>query len=255
MVDPSRGQKEKTQEYIDRTYRDFALRGNLVAFPAAWKETDLYIKAETNLSEEARKVILELREQIENYIQEHPDFQTTLSPLPLDPEANAIVQDMLQAARLASVGPMAAVAGAISEHVGRELARSSKEIIVENGGDIYLYTRHATTVSIFAGPSPLSMRVGLRILPEQTPCGVCTSSGTVGPSLSLGKADAVTVWATSTSLADAVATALANRIGEPKDIEPVLEQAGTIAGVKGAVAILGDRIGLWGDLNIVKLDP
>ena len=253
MADSSRGQEEKTQEYVDRTYRDFRPRGNLVAFSTAWKETDLYIKADSNLYEEAREAILRVREQIENYIHKHPDFRTSLTPLPLDPRAPAMVQDMLRAAQVASVGPMAAVAGAVSEYVGKELALLSKEVIVENGGDIYLSTRHPTTVSIFAGPSPLSMRLGLKISPEETPCGVCTSSGTVGPSLSLGRADAVTVLASSTCLADAVATALANRIAVAEDLEPTLEQCKTIPDVQGAVAILGDRIGLWGHVNIVKL--
>jgi len=150
---------------------------------------------------------------------------------------------------------MAGVAGAVAEYVGRALGAYSRDVIVENGGDIYMHTAQPVTVSIFAGPSPLSMKLGIRIPPEATPCGVCTSSGTVGPSLSFGKTDAVTVRAASTVLADAVATALGNRIQHPRDMEPVLEQAGKIPGVLGVVAILGDRIGLWGDLDIVRLTP
>ncbi len=253
MVDPSGGQEDKAQEYVDRTYRDFSSGGRLTAFTVSWRETDLYIKAQENISGQARRAILRFREQIEGYLQEHPEFQTALEPLPLDPEAPLIVQDMLKAGRFASVGPMAAVAGAISEYVGRELSALSQEVIVENGGDIYLSTKEEITVSIFAGHSKLSMQMGLRIAPEETPCGVCTSSGTVGPSLSFGRTDALTVWAPSTSLADATATALANRIASPGDMESVLEQAGDIPGIRGVVAVVDDRIGLWGEVDIVRL--
>jgi len=251
MVDPSRG-KEAHQGYIARTYRDFRPRDNLIAFSISWKETDLYIKAERDISEQALAGVIKYRKDIEIYIQHHPDFRTSLTPLPLDTTASPIVREMLEAAASAGVGPMASVAGAMSEYVGRDLKRFSREIIIENGGDLFLDTSTAVTVSIFAGRSPLSMQIGLRIPSEQIPCGACTSSGTVGPSLSYGRADAVTVWASSTALADAAATALANRIARPEDIEPVLQGASEIPGLKGAVAILGDKIGLWGDVDIVR---
>jgi ApbE superfamily uncharacterized protein (UPF0280 family) len=160
---------------------------------------------------------------------------------------------MLLAATNASVGPMAAVAGAVAERVGKSLQTVSREVVVENGGDVFLRARREITVGLFAGGSPLSMQMGMRIQPEDTPCGICTSSGKVGPSLSFGKADAVTIWAPSTALADAVATALANRVTAPEDIEPTLELAKTIHGLKGALVVLEDRIGVWGPVDIVRL--
>jgi ApbE superfamily uncharacterized protein (UPF0280 family) len=253
MVAPSRRQEEDGQGCIERTYRDFTSSGQWVAFAVASKETDLYIRAERDLTDAALGAILRARQEIEGYIQQYPDFRTSLEPLPLDPEAPPVVQDMLRAAANASVGPMAGVAGAVAESVGKSLQPLSSEVVVENGGDVFLRARREITVGLFAGRSPLSMQMGMRIQPEDTPCGICTSSGKVGPSLSFGKADAVTIWAASTALADAAATALANRVVEPEDIEPTLELAKTIHGLKGALVVLGDRIGVWGPVDIVRL--
>jgi len=254
MVAPSRRQEEDDQDFVARTYRDFASRGTWVAFTAASEETDLYIRADQDFTREALEAIRHARREIEGYMREHPGFRTSLEPLPFDPEAPPIVQDMLLAAQSLSVGPMAAVAGAIAESVGVALQAISRNVIVENGGDVFLATERETTVGVFAGKSPLSMRLGLRIPPDQTPCGLCTSSGRVGPSLSFGQADAVTVWASSTALADAAATALANRVVAPEDIEPTLDVARFTEGLKGALVVLRDRIGVWGPLELVRLN-
>jgi ApbE superfamily uncharacterized protein (UPF0280 family) len=255
MVAPTRRQEEVAQEYVARTYRDFSSRGRWVAFGAASRETDLYVRAEQDLTREALEAIHRARCAIEGYIREQPDFETSLVPLPLDPEAPPIVRDMLLAARAASVGPMAGVAGAIAEDVGTALQAFSRNVVVENGGDVYLAAQSEATVGIFAGKSELSMRLGLKIPAEEMPCGLCTSSGRVGPSLSFGNADAVTVWASSTALADTAATALANRVLAPEDIEPTLEVAKSTEGLKGALIVFEDRIGLWGPLELVRLNP
>lgn len=255
MADPARGKEAKAEEYVERTYRNLVSRATLTPFQVRWKETDLFIRAVGDLTGQARNAVRACRREIEGYIERHPLFLTSLKPLPPDPGAPPVVRAMIEAARRAGVGPMAGVAGAVSEYVGSALLAHSAEVIVENGGDIYLKTGAPVTVSIFAGRSPLSMKLGIRIPPEATPCGVCTSSGTVGPSLSFGKADAVSVWAESTVLADAAATALANRIRTAKDLAPALESAGALQGIRGVAAILGDRIGLWGDLDMVRLTP
>lgn len=255
MADPTRGKEEKAEEYVERTYRNLVSRAHLTAFQVRWKETDLFIRAAGDLTVQARSAVRACRQEIEAYIERNPLFRKSLKPLPPDPGAPPVVRAMIEAAHRSGVGPMAGVAGAVSEYVGDALLAHSPEVIVENGGDIYLKTGTPVTVSVFAGRSPLSMKVGIRIPPEATPCGVCTSSGTVGPSLSFGKADAVSVWSASTVLADAAATALANRIRTAEDLGPVLESAGDIEGIRGVVAILGDRIGLWGDLDMVRLTP
>lgn len=254
MVAPSRRQEKDGQDCVERTYRDFTSKEKWVAFAVACKETDLYIRADKDLTDPALEAIGRARQEVEDYIRQHPEFRTSLKPLPFDSKAPLIVREMLRAADTVSVGPMAAVAGAIAEYVGKSLQAFSKDIIVENGGDVFLETQRETTVGVFAGRSPLSMQLGLRIPAEETPCGLCTSSGKVGPSLSFGKADAVTIWASSTALADAAATALANRVVAPKDIEPTLELAKNIPGLRGALIVLEDRIGVWGPLELVRLN-
>lgn len=205
------------------------------------------------LEDKAKKLVLTCRTQIKDYITIHPSFATSLKPLPHDGTAPTIVRNMLEATREAGVGPMAAVAGAIAEFVGRALLEHSPEILVENGGDIFLHTHESTVVEIFAGPSPLSRTMGLRISPAQMPLGICTSSRSVGPSLSFGKADAVTVLSPSAALADAVATAVGNVIKRNDDIPFGLKLAARFQEVCGALAIVGDKMGAWGELELVRL--
>ena len=253
MVAPSRRKDIEGHRCIERTYRNFASKGTWTAFSVAVKETDLYIRADRDLTDTSLEATRRAREAIEGYIRKHPEFRSALHPLPFDRQAPSIVRDMLRAAQVASVGPMAAVAGAIAESVGKSLQPFTRDVVVENGGDVFVATQREMTVAVFAGGSPLSMRVGMRVLPHETPCGICTSSGKVGPSLSFGKADAVTVWASSAVLADAAATALANRVVTPEDIEPVLERARSMQGLRAALVILDDRIGLWGPVELVRL--
>lgn len=151
---------------------------------------------------------------------------------------------------------MAAVAGVIAEFVGRDLLDryGLAEIVVENGGDIYLQRQVATTIAIFAGPSPLSNKIGIRLRAAQTPVGICTSSATVGHSISLGRADAVTVLSASTALADAVATRIGNETKNDRDINQAVALAATISGVHGVLIIKGENLGVWGDLELVGLN-
>jgi ApbE superfamily uncharacterized protein (UPF0280 family) len=167
----------------------------------------------------------------------------------------AMVRAMVAAGQAMQVGPMAAVAGAVASAVGREILKITPQVIIENGGDVFLKTDLPVTLAIYAGSSPLSLNIGLEVDTRQSPKAVCTSSGTIGHSLSLGRADAVCVVADSGSLADAAATALGNRIRHPKDIGTVLKEMEKVGGVQGVVAVLGETLGVWGDLRIVPLDP
>ena len=170
---------------------------DLVSFQVRVKETDLWVSTGERLEKETRDLVLHARHQIESYISSHPDFLTTLKPYPDDPLAPPVVKEMISATRPSGVGPMASVAGAIAEFVGQGLLKSTGQVIVENGGDIFLMAKRPVTVSIFAGASPLSEKLGLLIPTGQMPLGVCTSSGTVGHSLSLGAADAACVLSAS----------------------------------------------------------
>jgi len=148
---------------------------------------------------------------------------------------------------------MAAVAGAMAESVGKDLLANSAEVIVENGGDIFIHSARELKVGIFAGKSPLSFRVGLKIPGANHGWGVCTSSGTVGPSLSFGRADAACVLAPSAALADAAATAIGNLVSSSADLPQGLEKAQTIPGLTGVVIIIGDKLGAWGDVELTEI--
>ncbi len=239
--------------YEQRTYRNRVNSRTLSTFQVVVKETDLLIHAEKNLTGEARKLILEQRGYIEAYIRTHPEFSSALTPWhPIGP-APAIVTDMIRAGANAGVGPMAAVAGAIAETTGIGLLKWTDQVIVENGGDIFVHTKTPLTVGIFAGKSPLSLRIGIRLKAGPKPVSVCTSSGTVGHSLSLGKADAACVVADSGAIADAAATAIGNRVTSAADIEAAITGGRRIAQIRAILIIIGEKMGMWGDLEVVPL--
>jgi ApbE superfamily uncharacterized protein (UPF0280 family) len=239
--------------YEPRTYRCWIKDSDLVSFTIGVKQTDLYIRAHHNLEDKAIKSALKYRDSLEKYIKHHPLFLTTLEPYQAEAGAPLMIKEMAKASQIAEVGPMAAVAGAIAEAVGRDLLRFSPEVIVENGGDIFLKTSKKRLLGIYAGQSPFTGKIALEIKAEETPLGICTSSATVGHSLSLGHADAVIALSPSTPLADAVATAIANVVRGTDDIPKAIEKAQSIEGLHGIAVIKGDRIGIWGKVKIVPL--
>jgi ApbE superfamily uncharacterized protein (UPF0280 family) len=249
---------KKPESYRTRSYRQFPDQTGLIATQVMIQETDLHILATRDVQERATELVLQYRLQLENYIVKHPLFLATLDPIPMDFLAPPLVREMLAAGLKAGVGPMAAVAGAISEFVGKALAAEGvEEIIVENGGDIYVQRLQECSVAIFAGQSPLSYKVGLRLPASLMPVGVCTSSGTVGHSLSFGKADAAVVVARSTALADAMATCIGNEVGPTlsakEGVERALAKAREIEGIEGAVVICGEVMGAIGAVELVRL--
>lgn len=237
----------------ERTYRNQVAQGHLVSFRTVVQETDLMVQADRDLAAVCRDLVLRYRGYLENYIADHSEFARTLVPWPVSGLMPGIVHDMAVAGNQAGVGPMAAVAGALAEQVGRGLLEHSREVVVENGGDLFLKLEKTTTVGIYAGTSPLSMRVGVKIDATDRPVAVCTSSGTLGHSLSFGKADAATVISDSCCLADAAATSICNRVDSPASVPAAIEYGRTIKGVRGLVVICGKTMGAWGAVDIERL--
>lgn len=193
--------------------------------------------------------ITERNRELLGYIAGHPDFLHALEPVPVGRNAPPIVRAMARAARRAGVGPMAAVAGAIAESALRAMmAVGAVHALVDNGGDIAMILAEPVTVGVFAGDSPIR-DLALRFAPGPRVVSVCTSSGTVGHSLSFGCADAATVIAGDATLADAVATALGNSVRSldsesiGRGMTPLLA-----TGVDGLLVIAGDRLFTLGDL-------
>ncbi len=246
------------ESFVQREYRAVSKETTLVSSLVRIKDTDLQIFSERDVTEDAKALALQYRLQIESYIQKHPGFERALLPLKAHELAPAIVKDMCAAGLKTGIGPMASVAGSIAEFVGVALLKSGcREVIVENGGDVYLHRDTDATVAIFAGDSPLSMCIGVKLKAERMPLGVCTSSGTVGHSLSFGVADSVTVISKSTSLADSAATRLGNEVGKNLSaeaaIQHTLELGRSIEGVDGIVVVLGDKVGAVGDVELIRL--
>lgn len=233
-------------------YRNLCRRDDLVSYRVTVKETNIFVMTDSLLETETRNIVLKHRGHLEAYIESNPSFATTLVPWPEDPFAPPVVRAMINAAAVAGVGPMAAVAGAVSEFTGEELTKLSNDVIIENGGDIYVRTSKPLLVGLFAGKSPLTGKIGLKFGAGSS-FGVCTSSGTVGHSLSFGKADAVCIVSPSCTLADAVATAAGNIIKKPSDIEAAIDLASRIPGVTGILAVIGKQMGAWGDIELVPL--
>jgi ApbE superfamily uncharacterized protein (UPF0280 family) len=245
-----------TQEnplFQNRTYRHLCAREHLTTFRATVKETDLAISACGDLTHEAVQAILAARLPLEAWMTDHPSFATSLVPVPVTGPAPAMIRAMADASHKAGVGPMAAVAGTLSEAVGRALLPFSSEVIVENGGDTFIAVTGDITVALYAGESPFSMKVGLAFKDARAPFSVCTSSGTVGHSLSYGRSDAVCVVSPSAALADAAATAIGNRVNDADSIDEAMGFGKAIPGVGGIVVVVGSRIGLWGGLELVRI--
>lgn len=239
--------------YQPRSYRNHTKTDGLVSFTVVSGYADLFISASQELKKEAKDAVLSVLSIIEGFIRTHPCFLSALVPVEIQGDCDDTIQKMLQASRLAGVGPMACVAGAVAQYTGLKLLDHCAEVIVENGGDLFIKNKREMTVAVFAGQSPLSGKLGIKIKPSDQAVSVCTSSGTVGHSLSFGKADAAVIKSKDAFIADAAATAVANRVKDETDIASAIETAKKISAVDGVVIIKGDSIGVWGDIEITAL--
>ncbi|MCD6293288.1 MAG: UPF0280 family protein [Deltaproteobacteria bacterium] len=256
------GVQPHPSSYRQRCYRQPQDFGG-GSFEVRIEESDLWISGSgsdacslAELESLACERLLFYRQSLNAFLQRYPDWGESLVPL-ADADFSPVPQlarQMMRAARVAGVGPMAAVAGALAQAVGQDLLDTSPELVVENGGDIFLAGRAEYTLSVFAGTSPLSGRLGFRLSASKPfSCGVCTSSGRVGHSLSFGRADAVTIVADNAAVADAAATAMANLVQRKADLASVVEKALVLEGVSGALAVIGDDLAVGGDLELIDM--
>jgi ApbE superfamily uncharacterized protein (UPF0280 family) len=223
-------------------------------------ETDLWIAVSaTGYTSAVKKYSLEqilfYRSILDNHIRKFPEFLTSLTPLVIKSAVHPLVQDMYMAAGEAGTGPMSAVAGAIAEYLCEDLIAQFgfPEVVVENGGDIFMKLTSPATISVFAGSSPLSDKIGLIVKPEQTPLSICSSSGTLGHSLSFGTADASTIACSSGALADAFATACCNEVKSIEMVIGVTELMLQKPGIISVVIIKDDKLGIGGNLEVTIL--
>jgi ApbE superfamily uncharacterized protein (UPF0280 family) len=223
-------------------------------------ESDLWIgispEIEPDLIEiPIQKKLKELRSLLSGYIARFSEFGTSFDPVPICAADEKHIILMKDCSAKAGVGPMAAVAGLIAEEIGKFIQETfhPHEVIVENGGDIYLSINSELVMSIDAGTNRHFSSFGLSITPEISPLGICTSSGMFGHSTSLGKADAVTVACKSTPLADAWATSIANRIQQEGDVNIAMELHNS--DMISLICIKDEKIGVKGSLKLLTIHP
>jgi len=222
---------------------------DLISSRVLVKQTDLRVSGFKDMEKEAAALVYYYRRHIEAYIDKNPNFARALSPVRPDPGAPKIIAAMIEAGAKAGVGPMAAVAGAIAEYVGSGLLSYSRDIIVENGGDIFIRSKKKREILLLAESWRfLGQKVAIKAWPE--PLGVCTSSGKLGHSLSFGAADAVMVVDNSASMADAMATGIANQIRTADDIKMGIWMAREM-GALGVLILVEQQMGVWGQIELV----
>lgn len=239
---------------MERVYRRLMHPPDLTVFRVVVGETDLWAAAQRDLSRLVAERVGFHRRQLRAYMLRDPGFAAALAPREALPGAPPVVARMIAAAALAGVGPMAAVAGAIAQAVGEDLRAESPELILENGGDVFVRSSVPRTVAVLAGGSPLSGRIGVALPPCPEGLGVCTSAGTVGHSLSFGRADAALVVAEDAAVADALATALGNRLRAPSDLEEAVSWAARRPSVRGALAVMGRHLAAAGAMELIPLE-
>lgn len=235
--------------YEPRDYRAL-VSGDLINKIVVLEESDLQVLSSAAF--DSYEYLDKIRQEVKDYIGKRPEFQESLEPISTDPLASPMINHMIRASQLGKVGPMASVAGTVSQYLGEEMAKYSQEVIIENGGDIYMNCHEDKDVLVYAGEAILSNKIAITIGSHMMPVGICTSSGTVGHSLSFGRADAVVVVSKDTLLADAVATGTGNIVKCKEDINKGIEFAKNIQGVLGIVIIVGDQVGLWGQVTLAK---
>jgi ApbE superfamily uncharacterized protein (UPF0280 family) len=240
--------------YTQRFYRQWMRSTGLERFRIVRGQSDLLILCDRDLRGLALEALGAVRGLIEGHIARDAGFAAALTPHPVSRDAPDVVRAMAGSARRWNVGPMAGVAGAVAQAVGLRLLEECETVIVENGGDVFVRSARPVLMRLYAGEgSPFSDRIGFEVDASRG-LGVCTSSSTVGPSLSLGRADAVVAIADDAIEADVAATALANRIQRPGDVDGVVGGQEDGGPLRGLIACAGDRIGLWGDLELRRLD-
>lgn len=231
-----------------------------VRFQVVVGETDLWIVADRDLSAQAAEAARRVRGEIRAAAALLPGFFESLSPVavPAGLTPPQVAEAMLRASAAVGVGPMAAVAGAVAEGVARALSAFSRNVLVENGGDCFLLSERERVIGLMADPRTeleLGMRLGLKLPASAFPVAICSSSRTVGHSLSLGGAEIVTILADSGAMADAAATAVGNRLTDATGLQRAIDHAASLAGlgVRGAFLRIRGHVAAWGEIELVEL--
>jgi len=234
-------------------YRDIIKANDLNCYKIHQKESNIFVCTKGKFKSKAKLYLDEARNQIETYIKTYPHFGVSFKPIKVDTAAPSLIRSMQGASISTNTGPMASVAGAVSFYVGQRLLKFSDEVIVENGGDIFLKSLKERIVLIYAGKSPLNKRIALKVPISSKPYGICTSSGTLGHSFSFGKADAVVIISHDSILSDAWATRIANMIKKESDIKRGINLLKKQSKILGGLIIKGRKLAIAGKIPIKSI--
>ena len=237
--------------YADRDiYRNKISAEGRYSFRVDYKYSGLYMMCDRDIGSELEEAISSFYRDIEMIIAGQPDFEKSLVPIKAGKDLPRIIKEMCDAGEVFSVGPMASVAGALCDHLAKSLMGRCGFLMIENGGDVYIKSSDPLEVGIFTKNIYFRDRLTLLVEAGQTPCGICSSSGSFGHSLSLGKSDLVTVLSRTATIADAAATSIANTINSEEDIDEAITRFSQYKEVDGLIIIKNKRIGLWGKLQL-----
>ncbi|MFX1238930.1 MAG: UPF0280 family protein [Promethearchaeota archaeon] len=228
------------------------------------KESDITIISNSNAAIlKGKKSFYTHRSALEKYILKDNEFLTSFVPVSVITNEKVVVL-MAEAAYICEVGPMAAVAGAIADLMIADMKIRdetdyipAKDALVENGGEIIVDSSVPIKIALYAGKNELNLNLGFLIEKKDCPIGMGTSSATIGHAISLGEADAVTIFAQNAALADAAATRIANLVkGDDieKSIKKGLDAVDDIEGVSGAFISRKNKVGQVGKLpQMIKI--
>lgn len=235
--------------YQERFYRDWS--PSKFRLEVAHKESDLLISADRVIDKSlAEDILKKYYTEIEKYIKTHQNFLTSLSPIEQDESAPPIVKDMIDCSNVTGIGPFASVAGAIALYIGKELLSYCDDLIIENGGDIFLKIKEDKRMGVYLGERFETDTATLKIKRRDYPFGIASSSGYLGHSLNFGRADLVTVIAKDAILADGFATSLSNQVKKEKDIGDIFARVKENPFLEGLLIAFDGKLFLWGALDL-----
>ena len=233
-------------------YRSYIQNKEKFSWQVIYKYTDLLISSDKDIKSKIEKPLKKIYEELEFVIKKDPPFLKSLSPVTIKSFFSPIIKKMCRLSEPFNVGPMASVAGTVNDFIADHLIRYCSSLLIENGGDLFLYSKRDLKVGVYLKNPYFKNKLVLKISVKDMPCGLCSSSSVFGHSLSLGKCDLAIAMAKSSIIADAWATAIANSIITADDIEKSMDYFMRIGDLKGLLIVKDDKIGIWGSIELCK---
>ncbi|MCL5770657.1 MAG: UPF0280 family protein [Actinobacteria bacterium] len=238
--------------FIDKDiYRIKVNVGNKFSWKVSYKYSDLFIVSKIDIYKKIIKLLPDFYRIIQEFIKKYPSFAKTLNSFNPKDDFPDIIKKMCQSSVIFKVGPMASVAGAVCQYLAQTLSKNNPYLSIENGGDIYIKSPSDIVTGLFLNNKYFKDNIKIKIKKDILPCGIASSSGTLGHSLSLGKSDLTMIICKSPVLADAAATAVGNMVTTKDDIQKTINYFKKFEEILAIIIIKDDKIGLYGDIELV----